>query len=187
MSRMFAAVVPPQSVIEDLDEFLSVRRDAADFRWSVPEQFHVTLAFAEAAPERCVDEWVERLETTAAKRTPFTAVIAGGGAFPNVAEGKVLYARLDLEGDAREQIDLLAAGARAAATRSGVAIDGARFRPHVTIARMRPVELSNWVRLLDAYKGPSWLVESVCLVQSHLGEGARGRPRYEVVAEVPLG
>lgn len=187
MNRMFAAVVPPESVLDHLDEFLSVRREAAPFRWTLPEQIHLTLAFAEHAPERCVEEWVERLETTAGRRTPFEAVVAGGGAFPNVAEGRVLYAGLDLDDRAREQLDLLAAGARAAATKSGVEIDGARFRPHLTLARMRPTELTNWVRLLDAYRGPVWTVDTVTLVESHLGEGPGGRPRYETVAEVPLG
>ena len=32
MTRMFVAVVPPEAATEDLDEFLSVRRDAARVR-----------------------------------------------------------------------------------------------------------------------------------------------------------
>ena len=50
----------------------------------------------------------------------------------------------------------------------------------------RPAEVSKWVRLLDAYRGPAWTADRIALVASYLGEGPRGRPRYETVAEVEL-
>ena len=50
----------------------------------------------------------------------------------------------------------------------------------------RPTEVSNWVRLLDTYEGPTWPVDRITLVASYLGEGPRNRPRYETVAELPL-
>jgi 2'-5' RNA ligase len=43
------------------------------------------------------------------------------------------------------------------------------------------------VRVLDAYRGPTWRADEVSLVQSHLGEGPRRRPRYEVLETFPLG
>jgi 2'-5' RNA ligase len=82
----------------------------------------------------------------------------------------------------------MATGARAAASRSGIEVDGKRFRPHLTVARLgRPAEVSDWVRLLDAYPGLPWVADRLTLVASHLGEGPRGRPRYEVVEELELG
>jgi 2'-5' RNA ligase len=42
------------------------------------------------------------------------------------------------------------------------------------------------VRLLDGYAGPSWPVEAVTLVESHLGEGPRGRPRHVPMDTFPL-
>ena len=47
--------------------------------------------------------------------------------------------------------------------------------------------MSNWVRLLDGYEGPRWRADELTLVQSHLGEGPRGRPRHEVVEAFRLG
>lgn len=189
--RMFAAVVPPERVISDLDDFLAVRRGAAEaerFRWTLAEQFHVTLAFAAAVADRSLDEWVGRLARAARRRTPFGAAIAGGGAFPNVGRAKVLYAALALDDAGRTELDRLATGAKAAATKSGIEVDGGRFRPHLTLARVnKPVEMTNWVRLLDAYRGPDWTIDRIALVASHLGEGPRGRPRYEVVEEFPMG
>ena len=44
------------------------------------------------------------------------------------------------------------------------------------------IEATKWVRVLDAYRGPSWSIEEIALVESHLGEGPNRRPRHEVVA-----
>lgn len=185
---MFAAVVPPAEVVEHLDAFLEVRRAAAPFRWSSVEQLHLTLAFYAEVPERALNDLLERLERAAARRTPFEAGIAGGGAFPHVAGARVLWAGLDVDEAGASELDRLATGARAAASRAGVAVDGQRFRPHVTLARLcHPGEVGDWVKLLDAYAGPRWTVDTLTLLASYLGEGPRGRPRYEVVAELPLG
>jgi RNA 2',3'-cyclic 3'-phosphodiesterase len=186
--RMFAAVVPPPEVVADLDEFLDVRRAAAPFRWAAAEQLHVTVAFYADVPERRLDDLGERLERAAARRTPFAAQVAGGGAFPHVHGARVLWAGLGLDDEGRTELDRLATGARAAASRAGVAVDGQRFRPHVTVARLgHPAEVGDWVKLLDAYDGPRWTVDRLTLLASYLGEGPRGRPRYEVVGELPLG
>jgi RNA 2',3'-cyclic 3'-phosphodiesterase len=184
---MFVAVVPPDDALDHLDEFLDRRRDAAEFRWVLREQLHVTLAFLADVPERKLDDLEERLTRAAKRRTAFAAALAGGGAFPNVGRARVLWTGLDLDDVGRTELSRMATGARAAAGRAGVAVDGARFKPHVTVARLRhPQEATTWVRLLDAYRGPGWTVDSVELVASYLGEGPRKRPRYETVASFPL-
>lgn len=186
--RLFVGVVPPPEVVDDLDAFLDVRREAARFRWTLAEQWHLTLAFMASVPDRRLDEMVERLARAGKRRTPFGLRFAGGGAFPNPARAKVLYA--DVRGDdhAREELRRLATGVRAACTKAGAEVDGQRFHAHLTLARLgRPEEVSNWVRLLDAYEGPAWRVEEFALVESHLGEGPRRRPRYEVLETFSLG
>lgn len=200
--RMFVAVRPPEDAVEHLDAFLDVRRDAGPFRWTDAEQFHLTLAFLGHVPEYAVDELDERLTAAAAKRHGFVARLAGGGAFPDAAKAKVLWVGVDVEGPSSNpasaeqtsarnephELERLSRGAKAAASTSGIEVDGARFRPHVTVARIgAPREVSNWVRLLDAYQGPRFEVAEIELVASHLGEGRRGRPRHEVVASYRLG
>jgi 2'-5' RNA ligase len=183
--RMFVAVVPPDEVLEDLEEFLAPRREAAPFRWSTTEQWHVTLAFSADVPDRAYDDLVARLERSARKRRPMEAQVAGGGAFPNPARARVLFAGVRTDG---EELGRAATGARAALVKAGAEVDGKRFRPHLTLARMgRPAETSNWVRLLDTYQGPTWTVAELALVASYLGEGPRRRPRYEVVETFTLG
>jgi hypothetical protein len=73
--RMFVAVVPPATAIDDLDEFLAPRRESGAFRWSLAEHFHVTLAFLPSVPDRRLDDLVERLgrARVAAARAPVAA------------------------------------------------------------------------------------------------------------------
>ncbi|MGZ8744163.1 MAG: RNA 2',3'-cyclic phosphodiesterase, partial [Nocardioides sp.] len=186
--RMFAALVPPDHVVEDLAEFLAPRQEAGtDFRWTAPEQWHVTLAFMGSVVDRNLDDLVERLGRAAARRTPLDLTIAAGGAFPNPARAKVLFAGVDANG---RESDLrhLAVGARAAATKAGADAEGGRFHPHITLARIgRPEEVTRWLRVLETYRGPTWRAAEVTLIQSHLGEGPRRRPRYEVAGAFPLG
>lgn len=188
--RMFVAAVPPDQVLEDLEEFLAVRREAAAFRWTVPQQWHLTLAFLAEVPDRSYDDLVERLSRAARKRHPVVATIAGGGAFPNVGRARVLWAGVDLDVggiDGREELRRLATGCRAAASKAGIEVAGERFKPHLTLARMgRPVEATDWVRLLDTYRGPSYDLDEISLIASHLGEGPRKRPRYEVLETFAL-
>lgn len=190
--RMFAALVPPEEVVEDLEEFLEPRREAGraqgGFRWAGTEQLHLTLAFYADVPGRSLDDLVERLGRAAARRTPFDARVTGGGAFPDAARARVLWAGLEVDEAGAVELERLATGCRAAAVKAGVAVEGQRFRPHLTVARLgRPAEVTRWVRLLDGYAGPAWTADRLRLVESHLGEGPRGRPRYAVVEEFPLG
>ena len=183
---MFAAVIPPEAALDDLGEFLGPRQEAGPgLRWTVPEQWHLTLAFMPDVADRHLDDLSARLTRAAARRTPFEARLTGGGAFPNPARAKVLYVGVEASG---EHLPHLATGVRAAAAKAGADPQGGRFRAHLTLARMgRPVEATRWLRVLDAYRGPAWRAEEVALVASYLGEGPRNRPRYEVLETFRLG
>jgi RNA 2',3'-cyclic 3'-phosphodiesterase len=185
---MFVALLPPDEVVEHLAEFMGPRQEAEPgFRWTVPEQWHLTLTFMAKVPDRRFDDLLDRLTRAAARRTPFDLALAGGGAFPNPARAKVLFTGVDAGGHA-EELRRLATGAHAAAAKAGADVDGGRFQAHVTLARInRPVEATKWLRVLDAYRGPSWQASEITLIASHLGEGPRRRPRYEVVETFPLG
>ena len=116
----------------------------------------MTLAFLAEVPDRKLDDLVERLGRGGSRRTAFETAIAGGGAFPNVARARVLWAGLDL--DERGEIELDAdgdrrprggePGRRSPSTASG----SARTSPSPGSATR---EVTSWVRLLDAYRGPS--------------------------------
>ncbi|MGA9747465.1 MAG: RNA 2',3'-cyclic phosphodiesterase [Nocardioides sp.] len=185
---MFVALVLPDHAVEDLEEFLRPRQEAGPLlRWTVPDQWHVTLAFLGDVAERHLDDLVERLGRAASRRTPVALRVAGAGAFPDVARAKVIWAGIDAAGEG-EELRRMAIGARAAGAKSGAGEGGGRFHPHLTLARTgRAVEASRWLRVLDGYVGPTWRAERYSLIESHLGEGPRRRPRYEVVETFAVG
>jgi 2'-5' RNA ligase len=190
--RMFAAVLPPLDVVEDLEDFLAPRRDHAEpdrtpLRWTMPETWHVTLGFMPRVDERRLDDLVERLARAGKRRRPFTLGLAGGGAFPDAAAARVVHIGVRADPADAEELRRLAVGVRAAAGKAGTEVDGGRFRPHVTLARLRrPGDAVRWLRVLDTYVSREWTVGDMALVRSHLGEGPRGRPRYEVLERFPL-
>lgn len=186
--RMFAAVLPPEPVLEGLEEFLAPRREAQQLRWTLPAGWHLTLAFMAAVPDRSLDDLLERLQRAARRRSPFTLRLAGGGAFPDPSRAKVLYAGVEGEPEALEELRRLAVGVRAAANRAGAPAAGAAFRAHVTLARTgRPIEATRWLRVLSAYRSAPFPVTEIALIESHLGQGPGNRPRYDPVAWFPLG
>jgi 2'-5' RNA ligase len=186
--RMFVALVPPPEALEDLAAVMAPRQEAgSSFRWTTEDQWHVTLAFMPHVQERNLDDLTARLERAAARRTPFSACLAGGGAFPNPVRAKVLFTGVQVT-PRPEELRRLATGARAAANKAGAEAEGGRFHAHLTLARLkRPAEATRWLRVLEAYRGPVWPAEEIVLIESHLGEGPRNRPRYEVVDSFRLG
>lgn len=185
-------------------------------RWTRDEHLHLTLAFLPEVADRDVDELVERLGEAAAARTVGPVRLAGGGAFPDAASARVLWVGVEPAGgaagpqtapvpdgaagpdgaatpvgaagpDAAEGLARLAGGVRSAAGRAGVVVEGGPFRPHVTVARMgRALEATRWLRVLQTYRGPQWQPDEVALIASHLGQGPRRTPRYEVLETFAL-
>lgn len=184
--RLFVAVVPSAEVLDDLAAHLEPRVEAGrEIRWVDRHQWHVTLAFLGQAPERRLDDLVEVLTASAARRRPLVLRLSGTGAFPNPYAARVLWAGVEeLSGDLRS----VARGIRSAASSVGAAPDGGRLFPHVTLGRFpRPTEATRWIRALDTLQTPAWSVTELALVESHLGQGREGRPRHEVLARFPLG
>ncbi len=185
--RMFVAVAPPPEVVEHLGEFLEPRRDADPaLRWAEPYQWHLTLAFLPEVGSRHLDALVERLVRAAARRDHFEVTLGGSGAFPTPDRARVIW--LGASTAPPQSLTHLAVGVRATANKAGAVVEGGRFRPHLTLARLRqPVDATRWLRVLGSYEGRPWTADTIELIESHLGQGPGGRPRYEAVASLPLG
>jgi RNA 2',3'-cyclic 3'-phosphodiesterase len=178
--RLFVALEPGVEAVEHLEDFLEVRRGAdPDLRWSTPAQWHLTLAFMGAAPERVVEDLIDGVGAAAARFAPMDLGISGGGCFPDVTSAKVLWAGVT----GGDDLGPLARAVRSAAAVVGAAPEGGPFRPHVTLGRFgRPTEATRWIRVLESYAGPSWTASEVTLVASHLPRERGHRPQYEVLA-----
>lgn len=189
MVRLFAALVPPEEAVEHLDSFLEPRRAAAEFRWTRPEHFHLTLAFMPAADDFRVEEYVDRLAASLDGLPQAELRLAGAVTFPDPSRARVLATSVAVvEEPTAVVLERAAERARNAAVATGIEVDGQRFRAHLTVARTggRPVEMTNWVRLLETYEGPAWPFAAVEVIASHLGEGPRRTPRYERLATIEL-
>ena len=51
----------------------------------------------------------------------------------------------------------------------------------------KPQDATKWLRILGSYTGTTWPAGSIELIESHLGQGHGGHPRYETVATTSLG
>ena len=179
--RLFAAVALPDDIVSDLDSAVASHRDDV-LAWTLPEQWHITLAFYGQVEDERVPDLKGRL-TRAAKRYPAVSLaLAGAGRF----DERTLWVGCSgdvaaLRGIARS---VAAAGRRVGAASADETF---RFRAHVTLARARrPVDVRPYVAALDAYRSRSWHVDAVSLVRSHLGAGAERRSRYETLSTHPL-
>lgn len=182
---MFVAVRLSADMSAELEAFLEPRRGSGGVRWTPPDQFHVTLAFAAAVPAHRVDGVLEALSEVADRTAPFVLTVGGAGAFPTPYAAKVLWLRAD--SDPLADVAGLARRSRTAFARCGIAVQGGDFVPHLTVARSRaPIEATRLVRVLDAAPSLRWLVEDVVLVESRLGERPAGRARHTDIASFPL-
>lgn len=186
MSRLFVAVVPPEEVLAEVETFLEPRVDAdPDLRWSRPEQWHLTLAFMPSVTAPAQDRLLERLDEIATSTEPFALTLEGSGAFPDAADARVLFLDVD---DPLDDLAPLAKRCRGAANAAGTKVEGGPYLAHLTVARRRfPADVTRWLRVLDSFRSSTWTVDEITLVESHLGQGPGGRPRYSTIATIPFG
>lgn len=182
-SRLFAAVLPPQTMIDEIEEFVAPRRDSDDrLRWTKPAGWHLTTAFMEPVEESRVEPLIDALSESAARTAVFQIRLAGTRCFPEVWRARVLALGVSA---GESELAELAARCRSAANRSGVPVDGSRFVGHLTLVRSRrPFDATKWLRVIDSFLGVEWQAGELALVESHLSDPGH---RYEVLARLPLG
>jgi 2'-5' RNA ligase len=175
-------VTPPAPARDDLDRALAPLRDAPGApRWTAPGRWHLTLLFLGAVPDAAVDPLVTAAGPAVAGTPALRLQLAGGGRFGSRRRPQVCWA--GLTGDVGE-LGALAVRLARAARRLRLEVEDRPFRAHLTLGRWRPGRPGDGDlpdRLAD-YRGPSWPVTEVELLESHLGPVAR----YERLAAWPL-
>lgn len=172
--RLFIATTFPTEIMRDLNERVArFRSRLPNAAWVRAESQHVTFAFLGEQP----DEVAQRLEAPLAKALAnvprFDASMHGCGLFPNARRARVGWVGLDPEGPFVTAADAV----RGAVTGSGYNYDGAEFRPHLTLMRMRdpwpPASIALFQSSLRDYRSAPFCVETVSLYSSQLRpEGA---------------
>ena len=177
------AVDPPEAAWADLEQALAPLREAPGApRWTVTDRWHLTLLFLGAVAEDAVPALSAVVGEAVAATPAMTLRLAGAGRFGSARRPQVFWTGLD--GDVEPLIDLARRLARAAGTLE-LPVEDRPFRPHLTVGRWpprRPAD-GSLPEKLAGYRGPSWPVDEVRLVESHLGR----RSPYETMAAWPVG
>lgn len=170
MMRVFLALPLPEAVLSALrvQQFLLPLPSAVE-----PETFHLTLLFLGEVQDWTLETAHERF--LECRVPPFDLRLQGlglfGGAKPRAAWAGV---------QASETLERLRGKLAHAARTSGIAVEGGKFVPHVTLGRFSPPEPDQAARLEKAvalgggFATAPWRVDHYCLYQSHLShKGAR--------------
>lgn len=128
--RLFAAIVPPPEVVAAVDDTMS-GLDVPGRRVP-PENWHVTLRFVGQIDQVAYERWLSSLDARVAAGK-LRMALGGLGAFPRPPKATVLW--IGVEGD---RVADLAADVDDAAVAAGLEAEERPYRPHLTLARVRP-------------------------------------------------
>ena len=178
MIRLFVALELPEAVRQRL---VGLQGGVPGARWVAPENLHVTLRFLGEVDEPTAQDIDAELERLVA--APFLFSLDGKDYFG--AGRKKPYAliltvpRTDPLQALRDKIDR-------AAVAAGLPPDDRKYRPHVTLARLRdtPMErVRRWVTEHGPFHAGPLPAERFVLFRSHLGSAAAA---YEPLVTYPL-
>jgi len=181
MIRTFVALDLPMTVRQSLGGLIEAfRKSGAAVAWVKGERIHLTLKFlGNVAPER-IDGIKDALGKAAASVSPFRLQPGGCGAFPSLKQMRVVWVGMkgDLEG-----LSTLRSRVEAALASLGFEPEGRRFRPHLTLGRVKGPrgnrELTEILLANLAFETEAFDVSDLVLYKSDLKpDGAHYTPLY---------
>ena len=178
MFRLFVAIDLPPDAVERLAGLCAGVPGA---RWIDRAQIHLTLRFIGEVDGTVRDAVRTELGRVAA--APFPLVLSGTGCFGSKRRMRALWAGIGpcpLLSALHGKID-------AALSRAGVAAEGRKFVPHVTLARLKAGPQDRVRRFLSEtglFKSEPFFVDAFALYESHLH---RGGATHMLDASYPLG
>lgn len=165
MVRLFAALTLPPDVVETLQRRQSGLPGA---KWRPPEALHVTLAFYGEVDERRADEVASEL--TRVSSSPFDIELAGTGAFGEGHRTHAIWAGVA----PNDRLDVLAGRCRAAGERAGLTLEKRAYRPHVTLAYLKPqadpARIAAWIQGHNLLRSPPFRIDRFGLYSSVLSD-----------------
>lgn len=170
--RAFIALFPPDEIAGRITEHLL--DEAPHIRWMPAGNLHVTMVFRRKVADPL--RWAETLHDRLAGLAPVTLRLNGVETVPGSRETMVW---LSVAPETPEDAE----GLNALRVACGAPVD---HHPHVTLARV-PEELVASARWAVQTMPPlSWRAREVGLYTSTLGEGPRGRSRYDLIERYRL-
>ncbi|HEU4523174.1 MAG TPA: RNA 2',3'-cyclic phosphodiesterase, partial [Thermoanaerobaculia bacterium] len=159
----------PAAIMQELNARVAVLKPKlAQASWVRPETQHLTFAFLGEQEEALVERITPALEQALVAFPRFDARFHGCGFFPNARRARVGWIGLEPE----EPFVDIASAVRAAVVRNGIELDGAAFKPHLTLMRLRDpwphACIDLFEKSLRSYESEPFEVDTVTLYSSKL-------------------
>ena len=134
-TRTFIAIPIPAPLKLKLERLQRlIAPSLPDARWVAPAGFHVTLAFLGDVDDLHLNAVCKAVAESVRGLSPINLTIKTLGAFPDMTKPRVLW--IGIEGGL-EALATLQAAVFAAADQAGYRPDTEKFKPHITIGRIK--------------------------------------------------
>ena len=164
MLRLFTALHIPEHIGETLKRRQTGLPGA---NWRPLDALHITLAFYGEADERKADDLASEL-VRAEGRGPIELSLNGVGAFGDNHRSHTIWAGVSQN----EALHQLAARCKSAGDRAGIPPERRDYRPHVTLAYLKPHvdpdRVGAWITGHNMLQSPSIRFDSFGLYSSEL-------------------
>ena len=162
MIRLFVGLGLPEPLRETLS---MMERGIPGARWIEADNYHVTLRFIGEVAE----DWAEDIDSAlgAVQAPPFALSLAGVGHFGKLRKARSVWAGVE----ASAPLNRLQARVESAIVRAGNAPEERRFKPHVTLARIKGEtghHLANFLSEHGDFRAPPFEVDDFQLYESRL-------------------
>ena len=176
--RVFVGIPLPENISERLGGLCSGLPRA---RWVSPENMHVTLRFIGEVDDVVAEDVDAALSQI--RMPTFPISVSNLGCFERGRKVHTIWAGIedgDIIGRLHEKVEI-------ALIRAGFEPEGRKFKPHITLARIRggvPARrIGEYMQACGGFFAGPFAVDHFTLFRSHLG---RGGAYYETLVDYPL-
>lgn len=176
--RLFVGISFPDDI---LDRLGGLSGGLSGARWVRPENLHISLRFIGEVPGGDEIDIDQALQDVGGKA--FELTLAGVGCFDRRGRVHAVWAGIEKP----EALTRLQGKVAAALVRLGVEPEHRKYKPHVTLARMKngaPEEVGQYLETHNGFTAGPFEVAGFTLFESRLGSGG---PYYRALADYPLG
>ena len=184
--RLFLAInIAPDVRRAVVEASAPLRAIAPRLGWVREPQLHLTLKFLGDHSDVVANQVAEAMTRVAQRNRAVEVELGGIGAFPNFRRPRVVWMGVTPE----PKLELLHHDVECAAAELGFSLDGRPFRPHLTLARVKPRTADAiTLRALakgakDVEYGAEIVVSSIDLMHSELSPAGA---RYRLLASAQL-
>jgi 2'-5' RNA ligase len=180
--RTFVAVEVWPEIRERMKSIVNRLKDTtAKVTWVKPDQMHLTMNFLGDVDMNEIPTVCKAVAEAARPFAPFDIEMAGIGVFPSYENPRTIWLGV---GDGAGRLIELHGALERQLGELGFRIEARRFRPHLTIGRVRSLpegagQLSGQLKQLADFEAGPMMISEVTVFSSELG---RNGPSYE-----PLG